>query len=175
MSCYEGTCLLGIGSIHDAVCPKLDNYPSPSVTTFPTGAIRDSQENKFDLAEYLSPLVIARFAEYMQKNARKYGAGNWRKGIPESSALQSKRRHSLLVDLGEYGVELEPETDHLCGELFNVMVKLHEEEVAKLRSLKPGDKIYGYTLGSFDEDKCRKHSTDEWNKSQIDRGLGYMK
>lgn len=129
-----------------------------SMREFETGAHRDDDTEKFDLAEYLSPLAIARFAVYMQKNALKYGAGNWRKGIPEEEGLKSKRRHSLLTDLSEYGVVLEPETDHLCGEFFNIMIKLHEEEVAKIKNLKPGEKLYGYEFGGFDEQKCRKNN-----------------
>lgn len=124
------------------------------VTRFKTGAIRDDQSGKFDIAEYMSPLALGRFYEWMRKSAEKYGAGNWRKGIPPDSALKSLRRHLWLVDLKEYGVDLEPDTDHLAAAMFNIMIKLHDEEVEKLK-LAP-EKYHNYPLGSFNEEICRK-------------------
>lgn len=125
------------------------------VTKFETGAIRDTQDGKFDIGEYISPLALARLYAHMQKNAKKYGAGNWRKGIPTESAKQSKRRHDWVIEMEEYGVVLEPDSDHLAGAWFNIMQRLHNEEIEKLKKMKPGDLYYGYPLGSFDEDRCR--------------------
>lgn len=120
---------------------------------FTTGAIRDDDDNKFDFGEYFSPLAYARFAEHMRKSAKKYGAGNWRKGIPEEEALKSKRRHAWQTDMAEYGIVLEPEIDHLASEMFNIMIKMHEEEMARIKNLKPGDKLYGYEFGGLREEK----------------------
>lgn len=127
------------------------------VTTFKSGAIRDDQSGKFDFAEYFSPLALARFSLHMQKNAKKYGTGNWRKGIPTSSALRSKRRHAWLIDMQEYGIRLEEETDHYAGEMFNMMIKMHEEELTKIKRLKKGETLYGYTFDNFDEAKTRNN------------------
>jgi len=111
--------------------------------------VRDVDTDKFDFGEYFSPLAYARFAIHMRKSAKKYGAGNWRKGIPQQEALKSKRRHAWQVDMAEYGVVIEPETDHLASEMFNIMIKMHEEELEKIKKLKPGDNLYGYEFGGL--------------------------
>lgn len=121
---------------------------------FNTGARRGSG-GKFDFLEYMSPLAFARFAEHMRKSAAKYGTGNWRKGIPVEEAKKSLRRHVWMIDMEDYGIELEPGTDHLASVIFNAMIAMHEEEIEKIKKAK---EIYGYEIGRVDQKKLRNGS-----------------
>ena len=112
-------------------------YPAGTVAEaktreFETGAIRDREEGKPDYEGYLSPLVTARFGEYMTKH-RKLPDGtlrdsdNWQKGIPQNVYIKSAWRH-LIAWWSEHrghrtadGIE-----EALCGLLFNVQGYLHE-------------------------------------------------
>ena len=57
------------------------------ITTFKTGAIRDSQDDKPDFVETSSPWADWRYAKYMTGKKSKYGQGNFKKGIPKESFL----------------------------------------------------------------------------------------
>lgn len=115
---------------------------SPGVSirmrTFDTGATRDSDDGKLDYEGFLSPLVLQRYAEYMNQH-RKQADGklrdsdNWQKGIPIKQYLKSLWRHFtdvwMLVRGYRVSVTLE---DALCACLFNVMGMLHEIVKARL-------------------------------------------
>jgi len=101
---------------------------------FPGGATRDDDDTKPDYEGYLSPLVIARFGEYMTKH-RKQSDGemrdsdNWQKGIPLAQYLKSLFRH--FVDL--WTAHRYPENhiredyeEALCAIIFNASGYLHE-------------------------------------------------
>ena len=66
------------------------------IRKFESGAVRGSG-GKFDFPEYISPHLIFRFAEHMRKNAVKYGAGNWKKKIPENEYFKSLCRHFFML------------------------------------------------------------------------------
>jgi hypothetical protein len=125
------------------------------ITNFSSGAIRDSQDGKYDIAEYISHHMLHRYYEHMHKSAVKYGAGNWRKGIPKESGWKSLRRHIFQADLweveravmcknrhitvpeaveyfgGTYEClrcgELVPFEDHLAAAIFNINIIMHDE------------------------------------------------
>jgi hypothetical protein len=119
------------------------NKTKDKVRKFDTGAVRDSG-GKFDFVEYMSTLAMARYAEHMKKNAIKYGAGNWLKGIPYSEFMKSLRRHLWIIDVQEQtGVQIEPETDHFGAAMFNLMGAIHEQEILKL---KDSDEYFGYPI-----------------------------
>lgn len=121
------------------------------IRDFSTGARRGCG-GKFDFAEYMSSLAMARYGEHMKKAATKYGSGNWLKGIPEQEFLKSLRRHLWIIDIKEQtGVQLEPETDHLSACLFNIMGAIHEQEIQKLKDV---DSYYGYEI---DNSKMIRH------------------
>jgi len=104
------------------------------VRQFSTGATRDTDNNKYDYEGFYSPLVVERFAEYMNKH-RKQSDGklrdsdNWQKGIPLDAYIKSKMRHDMdlwfhhrgLSDKAREGLE-----DSLCAILFNVQGYLFE-------------------------------------------------
>lgn len=119
-----------------ASVPRFPIPPLPSlvppVRVFDTGATRDQDATKPDYEGYLSPLVIARFGEYMtlhrkQSDGSLRDSDNWQKGIPLSAYMKSGWRHFLdwwnehrgLV--GREGLE-----DAICGLLFNANGYLHE-------------------------------------------------
>lgn len=110
------------------------NISRESVTTFDTGAIRDTQEGKLDFIETLSFTALHRFIGYMTEKKRKYGAGNFKKGIPIDSYEKSLMRHidKYMRNKYENGQD-EPNEDHLAAIIFNVFGIMHEEEQTKLK------------------------------------------
>jgi hypothetical protein len=102
------------------------------ITKFPSGAIRDSQENKENYIESISWLTLRRYALYMKKVSAKYGENNWIRGIPSSSYEQSLLRHiQKYLSAKYYGVDVEPDCDHLSAALFNLQGLIHGEEIDK--------------------------------------------
>jgi dATP/dGTP diphosphohydrolase len=125
------------------------------ITTFTSGAIRDSQEGKPDFIETTSPWADWRYAQYMTGKKKKYGQGNFKKGITRESYLTSLARHVVklraLEDCKTFNllVEdwMEPDEDHAAAIRFNIDGLMHQEEVEKAK-----------------EKHCEQ---------QIDKGIGY--
>ena len=106
---------------------------------FDTGATRDTDQGKLDFEGFLSPAVLERFAEYMNKHRHQADgqvrdSDNWQKGIPQVAYMKSGWRHffdwwtlhrmSLNAPLTGAGEEHLEET--LCAILFNVQGYLFE-------------------------------------------------
>jgi hypothetical protein len=103
---------------------------------FETGAVRDDGDGKEDYIESISWLTLRRYANYMTKASAKYGRGNWIKGIPIESYEQSLLRHlQKYISAKYYGVEVEPDVDHLCAALFNLQGLIHEIEKNELDTI----------------------------------------
>ena len=113
---------------------------------FDTGATRDTTEGKLDYVKALSPIVLRRYVQYLDKhrvqsdgNMRDFD--NWKKGIPLETYHSSKGRHFMATWLLAEGYEVSDnhgpvdEEDALCGELFNTMGRLHEILKVKLASV----------------------------------------
>ena len=106
----------------------------PLYRKFDTGATRDVEDGKLDYEGFLSPLVLARFANYMhkhriQKDGSLRDSDNWQKGIPRDVYMKSMWRHFMDVWLDHrvYGqVDQVGMEDELCAVLFNVQGYLHE-------------------------------------------------
>lgn len=103
---------------------------------FESGATRDDDEEKYDYAGFLSPLVLERYAMYMHVHRRDAdgnlrASDNWQKGIPQDAYMKSLLRHVIDVwTFNRIGVpsfngkkELE---DSLCAVIFNAMGYLFE-------------------------------------------------
>lgn len=109
---------------------------------FETGAVRDSEDGKEDYIETISWTAFRRYAQYMTGKKNKYGAGNFKKGIPIESYEKSLVRHvqKYLANRHEDG-NFEKEEDHLSAILFNVFGIIHEEEKAKteIKKATPGE------------------------------------
>ena len=101
------------------------------IRKFETGATRDSNENKLEYARFNSPIVMKRFAEYMNLH-RKQSDGNLREGDNwqnlfgdkhEDVCMDSLLRHVMDVWLINKGFKNEAREDlesALCAIMFNV-------------------------------------------------------
>ena len=105
------------------------------ITTFESGAIRDTQEGKLDYVETLSFTALNRYIAYMTGKKIKYGSGNFKKGIPIESYEKSLMRHidKYMRNKFENGND-EKNEDHLSAIIFNVFGIMHEEEMAKIKT-----------------------------------------
>jgi hypothetical protein len=103
-----------------------------TIREFTTGAIRDSDETKEDYCETISWTAFKRYAQYMTGKKQKYGAGNFKKGIPITSYEQSLLRHVQKYMENKYeGGLVETQEDHLSALVFNIFGIMHEEERIK--------------------------------------------
>ena len=102
------------------------------ITKFSSGAIRDSQEGKEDYIETISWTALKRYAQYMTEKKKKYGSGNFKKGIPIGSYEKSLLRHIQIYLENKYeGGTKEKDQDHLSAIVFNALGIIHEEERIK--------------------------------------------
>jgi len=112
------------------------------IREFATGATRDTDQNKPDYEGFISPLVLKRFGEYMNKHrlqpdGKLRDSDNWQKGIPKQEYVKSAFRHFIDWWLENRGYESRDGVeDALCALLFNVQGYLHET----LRERKYGKK-----------------------------------
>ena len=105
---------------------------------FLSGATRDNDEQKINIIDSFSPLVLRRFAQFMRDHNIKGGElkrneANWKKGMPKQSYIESKARHFLDAWITHEGYEDGDIEEMLCADLFNTMGHLHELLVAKLK------------------------------------------
>lgn len=99
-----------------------------TITKFETGAIRDKQDGKEDYTETISWTAFKRYAQYMTGKKKKYGVGNFKKGIPVDNYEQSLLRHVQKYMENKYeGGTIEKEEDHLSAMVFNIFGIMHEE------------------------------------------------
>ena len=129
----------GIGAALWAERPISERYRGPDplpvtppIRTFSTGATRDTDTNKLDFDGFLCPLVLERYAEYMNAN-RKMADGsvrsssNWKSGIPQEVYLKSGWRHFFSFWkhclIGNKALAMVD----ACALLFNIMGWMHEE------------------------------------------------
>lgn len=91
------------------------------VKKFETGAVRstDAESVRYDL---ISPIALRRLAETCAEGARKYGEGNWLKGIPGSDLFNHAVRHLYLWLNGDRS------EDHLAHAVWNLFAIMHFEE-----------------------------------------------
>ncbi len=101
---------------------------------FDSGATRDTDENKLDFDGFLSPLVLHRYAEYLNKHRTQADGNlrdsdNWQKGIPLAVYMKSGFRHFFgwWANHRKSGTVIKEDIEEsLCGLLFNAMGYLHE-------------------------------------------------
>lgn len=105
------------------------------VRQFNTGAIRDTDDSKEDYTETISWTAFKRYAQYMTGKKKKYGSGNFKKGIPVSSYEESLLRHvqKYMENKHEEGV-VETEEDHLSAMVFNIFGIMHEQGMEEKRN-----------------------------------------
>ena len=107
---------------------------------FETGAVRDMQEGKGDMAS-LPWEALLRLSKHYENGAKKYVRWNYRKGIPISSFIDSACRH-----LAKYQSGMDDE-DHLAAAAFNVLgAMLMENTKPEMQDLplREGKKTFDY-------------------------------
>jgi hypothetical protein len=101
-----------------------------------TGANRNTNEGKLEFARFLSPLVLKRYCEYMDKhrlleNGDYREPDNWKNLFGENHdqvCIDSLARHFLdLWVATEGGKGREDRQDTLCAIMFNAMAILYKE------------------------------------------------
>lgn len=105
-----------------------------NITTFKSGAIRDSQEGKELYCDTISWTAFRRYAQYMTGKRKRYKDGNFKLGISIESYEDSLVRHLVkyMTNKKENG-DLEKDQDHLSAMVFNLFGIMHEEEKTKLQ------------------------------------------
>ena len=107
---------------------------SGEIRQFDSGATRDTDVGKLDYEGFLSPLVLKRYAEYLNKHriqsdGKLRNSDNWQKGIPIKEYMKSKWRHFMdtwrWYRIGPKLTGLHVE-ESLCAEMFNTMGMLFE-------------------------------------------------
>ena len=99
---------------------------------FETGATRDVDEDKYDYEGFLSPLVMERFAEYMDKHRTQADgdlrdSDNWQKGIPKEAYMKSGWRHFMDWWKEHRGIKSqEGKEQAICAVIFNAQGYLYE-------------------------------------------------
>jgi len=109
-----------------------DPKKSGKVRQFTTGATRDTDEGKLDYEGFYSPLVMERFAQYMNKHRTQSDGSlrdsdNWQKGIPKIDYMKSGYRHFFDWWKESRGIQTKDGLEEsLCALLFNVQGYLFE-------------------------------------------------
>lgn len=101
---------------------------------FDGGATRDDDDTKLDFEGFLSPAVLQRYAEYMNKhrvtaNKDIRDSDNWQKGIPKDVYMKSGFRHFFDWWANHRKVKSaikEDAEESLCALLFNASGYLFE-------------------------------------------------
>lgn len=110
---------------------------SENARTFATGATRDTTQGKLDYVRALSPIVLRRYVQYLDKHRLQSDGSyrsfdNWKKGIPQETYHSSNGRHFFDAWLLTEGYTAEDNhgpvdlEDALCAQLFNIQGRLHE-------------------------------------------------
>lgn len=106
------------------------------IKKFDTGATRSSEAGKLDYEGFLSPLVLRRYAEYLnehrvQADGTLRDSDNWQKGIPKKNYVKSLIRHFMDLWLAHRGGQFlggrKFLQDALCAIIFNAMGYLFED------------------------------------------------
>ena len=113
------------------------HHSGTTVRQFETGATRSADAARYDPEGFLSPLVIERFCEYMNKHRQQpdgtiRDSDNWQKGMPLDTYMKGMWRHFLHLWTRHRGHVVRDEKaaadieEDLCALLFNVQGYLHE-------------------------------------------------
>lgn len=109
-----------------------------TMETFSTGAkrVKLGDQVKFD---QLSPHALREIAETQAEGDKKYGVGNWRKGLPVGDILNHVYNHLNLYQMdlekGKVGQEMGTDENHLAHAAWGLMVLMHYRATRKLEEL----------------------------------------
>ena len=118
-------------------CERLPNRPAiemeSSMRQFDTGATRNVDSNKLDYEGFLSPSVLKRYAEYLNKHrvqadGQIRDSDNWQKGIPMEVYMKSMWRHFHDMWSQHRGIITENDLEEsICAVIFNASGYLFEK------------------------------------------------
>lgn len=108
-----------------------------AVRSFSSGATRSSEAGRYDPEGFMSPIVLERFCEYMNKHRVQpdgsvRDSDNWQKGIPRATYLKGMWRHLLHLWTRVRGYQVQDPMaavdaeEDLCAILFNAQGLLFE-------------------------------------------------
>ena len=104
------------------------------IRKFESGASRDTNENKLEIARFLSPEVLERFCEYMNHHRTMRDGSlrepdNWKNLFGENHeqvCLDSMARHFFAYWKNCYTTKDNAQKEEeLCGIIFNAMASLY--------------------------------------------------
>jgi hypothetical protein len=138
---------------------------------FDTGATRNADASRYDPEGFLSPLVIERFSEYMNRNrvqadGNTRDSDNWQKGIPLPVYAKGLQRHHLHFWLRHRAWPVRDSgaasniEDDLCAIIFNAQGYLHELLRASVsndgmqQDAEPCNGFYTFTGNKSDHMPC---------------------
>ena len=105
--------------------------------TFAGGATRDTSKGKLDYEGFLSPIVLERYARYLDKhcvqsNGELRESDNWQKMFGEKHfdvCMKSACRHFIDWWAQHRGYKGQEDiTDNICALIFNAMAYLYKIE-----------------------------------------------
>lgn len=122
--------------VRGAIAPGL-GVLGGAMRQFETGATRNSDADRYDPEGFLSPLVIERYCEYMNKNRVQAdgsvrASDNWQKGIPKETYIKGLWRHFLHLWTRHRGFKVvDPKAavnieEDLCAIIFGASGYLFE-------------------------------------------------
>lgn len=123
------------GLVSNSTSYDMNKIPNIKIRQFSTGATRDTSDGKLEFARFLSPIVLKRYAEYMDVH-RKQSDGNLREpdnwmnlfgDKHEDVCMDSLWRHLMDVWLINKGFPEEAREDTesaLCAIMFNAQAWL---------------------------------------------------
>jgi len=95
-----------------------------------SGAVRDIREGK-GRHDLMSIFALKRYADIMERGAKKYDDRNWEKGMPMSRYVDSAIRHILQAMQGL------TDEDHWGHAFWNIGAIMHQQELIALGILPP--------------------------------------
>ena len=111
--------------------PREDNKKLPDSgdrTAFDTGAVRDAMKGK-GIPSMIPTCAIMAMARRFEDGATKYGADNWRKGIPTSRYCDAAYRHLMQCRDNDYS------EDHFGAVMWNMACWLETKRMIATKEL----------------------------------------
>ena len=104
----------------------LYNEPASNKRVFESGSQRDNDVNK-PLPNHLDAYVRMRYGYLLRNGATHYGKGNWKKGQPKETAIESLHRHLGWFEIN-HDLGLPQDEDHLSAMIFNIQLIMKNEQ-----------------------------------------------
>jgi hypothetical protein len=101
------------------------------IRRFPSGAVRSDNRGR-ERPDYISPYAEKAIGEYFAGNESDFGATNYFLGIPQSSILESLKRHFLDYHISVLENDEASIRKNLQALAANAIMGLHTVEIQRL-------------------------------------------